>query len=310
MVQFLVSKGFIGGEKWKNVILVGTKKDRAEEGDVECFTEEVVPEMFAEAPGKTGTFALVSHHDYSELESAISALPNVSVKYAPIPEKDVASDLAPKIGLDVSKLSAEMRELRDSSARMQQQLQAADAERKAMVLKLKAEQLEAKRKADQELAKAEEEKKRLQELAAKAAAEKERIERLRREENERAERAERRARQAEADAAAAARRQAEAEAEARRRADAAAAARRQAEAEDARRRAPPPTYRPPSPSYSHYERPSSSSYEHPSSSSGRSYCNDDGSRFTGSRCYSVASNATGPLTKSGRPDMRYSANRR
>ena len=40
MVQFLVSKGFIGGEKWKNVILVGTKKDKAEEGDLECFTEE------------------------------------------------------------------------------------------------------------------------------------------------------------------------------------------------------------------------------------------------------------------------------
>ena len=197
MVQFLVSKGFIGGEKWKNVILVGTKKDKAEEGDLECFTEEVVPEMFEEAPGQTGTFALVSHHDYSELESAISALPNVSVKYAPIPEKDVASDLAPKIGLDVSKLSAEMRELRDSSARMQQQLQAADAERKAMELKLKAEQLEAKRKADKELAKAEAEKKRLEALAAKAAAETERVERLRREENERAER---RARQAEADA--------------------------------------------------------------------------------------------------------------
>jgi hypothetical protein len=34
-----------------------------------------------------------------------------------------------------------------------------------------------------------------------------------------------------------------------------------------------------------------------------------GSSYSGSACYSVSSNPTGPMKLDGTPDMRYSANR-
>jgi len=55
-----------------------------------------------------------------------------------------------------------------------------------------------------------------------------------------------------------------------------------------------------------YARPASS-YGSASGGGGRS--SSGGGSFSGSACYAVSSSSSGPLTKSGRPDMRYKANR-
>ena len=81
MVKFLVEKGFVGGsEKWDNIVLVGTKNDKADDDDRECFREQVVPELFAFATNKTGAYALVEKSDYSDLLGCISRLPGASAR--------------------------------------------------------------------------------------------------------------------------------------------------------------------------------------------------------------------------------------
>jgi len=67
VVKFLVEKGFVGGaDKWKNIVLVGTKNDKADNDDRKCFRDQVVPELFASAPSKTGAYALVQKSDYTD----------------------------------------------------------------------------------------------------------------------------------------------------------------------------------------------------------------------------------------------------
>merc|ERR1719231_200271 len=67
VVQAIVDKGFLGGDKWSNIILVGTKSDRAEsERDRDFFRTEIMAEFYSRAPGQRGAVALVSRDDYSE----------------------------------------------------------------------------------------------------------------------------------------------------------------------------------------------------------------------------------------------------
>ena len=64
-MQLLVEHGFVGADKWKNVILVGTKADRATaeeialfkttEGDENGEAMGIASQFFANAPGKRGT---------------------------------------------------------------------------------------------------------------------------------------------------------------------------------------------------------------------------------------------------------------
>ena len=69
----LVENGFVGDDKWKNVILVGTKADRASPEELDFFKKEITAEFFAQAPGQTGTFAVTSKEVYNSHNS--SALP-------------------------------------------------------------------------------------------------------------------------------------------------------------------------------------------------------------------------------------------
>ena len=62
VVHALVQKGFVGESKWDSIILVGTKNDRAEDDERECFVNEVVKEFFDENNG-IGKFALTSKDD-------------------------------------------------------------------------------------------------------------------------------------------------------------------------------------------------------------------------------------------------------
>jgi len=82
VVATIVDKGFLGGDKWSNIILVGTKSDRAEsEKDRDFFRTEIAREFFSRAPNQRGSVALVSHDDYSELRTAITELPSLGIAY-------------------------------------------------------------------------------------------------------------------------------------------------------------------------------------------------------------------------------------
>ena len=73
VVQAIVDKGFLGGDKWSNIILVGTKNDRAEDEEQRAFFRtEIRAEFFKHAPSPmAGSVALVSQDDYSELRRAV-----------------------------------------------------------------------------------------------------------------------------------------------------------------------------------------------------------------------------------------------
>ena len=128
VVQFLVSKGFVGGdEKWKNVIFVGTKCDKADADDRRCFESEVVAEMFAAAPGRTGAHVLVHQGDYAPLTRALPKLPNVAITYRPPPDELIQSELLPKIAgdIDVVQLAREMKATREEARKAAAKLEAA-----------------------------------------------------------------------------------------------------------------------------------------------------------------------------------------
>lgn len=64
VVQLLVEHGFLGADKWRNIILVGTKRDRATAEELELFTTQeldvsgqpvgIARQFFAMAPGGSG----------------------------------------------------------------------------------------------------------------------------------------------------------------------------------------------------------------------------------------------------------------
>jgi len=118
VVKFLVDKGFVGGDdKWDNVIFVGTKTDKADEGDKQCFVDEIVPELFKSTPGKTGKYVMVDQNDYSKLYAAIPQLPNVAITYHPPSDDAIQSDLLPKLagGIDLVKLADSMKAARQAA---------------------------------------------------------------------------------------------------------------------------------------------------------------------------------------------------
>ena len=130
VVKFLVEKGFVGGsEKWDNIVLVGTKNDKADDDDRECFREQVVPELFASAPNRTGAYALVEKSDYSDLLGCISRLPGISIEYER-PSDEVA-ELAKQT--KQSREEAARAALALDEARQAFELQLADEESKRVV---------------------------------------------------------------------------------------------------------------------------------------------------------------------------------
>ena len=126
VVKTLVDKGFIGGsEKWGNVILTGTHKDKAEDDDIACFLHGIdgavptVREFYVEAPGQQGCVVMVSKEDYSPLWEAIGRLP--------LQRKQKEGDA--QHSRDLQQMRKEQKE-RDKQ--QQQQLQQIDADRQAL----------------------------------------------------------------------------------------------------------------------------------------------------------------------------------
>lgn len=121
IVKAIVDLGFVGGvDKWKNVLLVGTKSDKANAESQTCFTDEVVPTFFP-ASG-AGPFVMVHQDDLRPLRDAISQLPNVKVRYEPPPLREMGRRLVSAMGIKhddarehaLRELTAEMNSLREA----------------------------------------------------------------------------------------------------------------------------------------------------------------------------------------------------
>jgi len=109
VVKIIVDKGFIaadGSNKYANVILCGTKKDRADEGDQLVFMEgepgnRSVRELFfanADPPGQ-GTAVMVHSKDYTPLLQAIANLPAAAIEFRPPDARVLAGALEQTLGM-------------------------------------------------------------------------------------------------------------------------------------------------------------------------------------------------------------------
>ncbi|CAE8614392.1 unnamed protein product [Polarella glacialis] len=156
LVQMLVEHGFLGEEKWRNIILVGTKVDRATAEEIDLFRTDEVDELgrpkgiasqfFSPAPGGKGTCVMTHKGDYSELREAILRLPSLKVKYGTPDAARMAEVFSEKLGIDKSLFQKELVEARQQ---LQIQLDAQFEEKE--ILKRDMEQLKEERARDLEV---------------------------------------------------------------------------------------------------------------------------------------------------------------
>ena len=171
-------KGFLGGDKWANIILVGTKNDRAEDEEQRTFFRtEIKSEFFKHAPGSHGAVALVSQDDYSELRRAISALPGLGIVYVPPDASTMAVLLAEKMGFreQIEDFQTKLEEAREQiraeyKEQLDRQKKEAAAQQAELRRALEAQLEEDKQKLLEEL-RAKEDEARASHGAAKALAE-------------------------------------------------------------------------------------------------------------------------------------------
>lgn len=123
VVQIIVDKGFVattGEDKYANILLTGTKADRAEEDERQNFMdglngERSVRQIFfekAKDPSK-GVAVMVNKSDYSALLKAIKELPAVSIAYKVPEAKVMATALAEKMGMEADAFEEQMTVMRD-----------------------------------------------------------------------------------------------------------------------------------------------------------------------------------------------------
>lgn len=139
VVQLLVEHGFLGEDKWENIILVGTKRDRATPEELELFGTDRVDEdgqpvgiaaqFFAMAPNRRGTFVTTAKDDYEELRKAIANLPEIKVRYSTPDTSMMAAVLSEKLG--VSK-EIFQKELEESRRELERRLDAAHEEKERL----------------------------------------------------------------------------------------------------------------------------------------------------------------------------------
>jgi len=114
VVATIVDKGFLGGDKWSNIILVGTKSDRAEDDKERTFfREEIGREFFSRAPKQHGSVVLVSRDDYSELRNAIAQLPSLGIAYQAPDAETMAKALADRLGVQMKDFQQQLETARE-----------------------------------------------------------------------------------------------------------------------------------------------------------------------------------------------------
>lgn len=116
VVQALVEKGFVGKEKWQNIILTGTKMDRAEEDELELFQTGIKAEFYGAervTGGTCGQTALISKTDLSQLWTAISCLPHMKVDYKPPDVEEMSKALANSLGIDENTFQEKLQQERE-----------------------------------------------------------------------------------------------------------------------------------------------------------------------------------------------------
>eukprot|EP00930_Biecheleria_cincta_P037018 TRINITY_DN25382_c0_g1_i2.p1 TRINITY_DN25382_c0_g1~~TRINITY_DN25382_c0_g1_i2.p1 ORF type:complete len:658 (-),score=114.80 TRINITY_DN25382_c0_g1_i2:245-2218(-) len=137
VVQLLVEHGFVGEKKWENVILVGTKEDRASPEELEFFKNEIAADFFASAPGQAGCFVTTKKDDYSSLQSAIARLPSLKVRYGSPDPAMMAEAFAETLGVNKETFTKELIDSREAlqkefDRQFKEQEEKLQQERKAM----------------------------------------------------------------------------------------------------------------------------------------------------------------------------------
>jgi len=133
VVQIIVDKGFVagdGGNKYANIILAGTKWDKAEEEDRENFMTgtdggKSVKETFfslATPPGQ-GRAVMVHKNHYTSLLRAIAALPAAAIEFKAPDTKVMAGALAEKMGMEPEAFESQLGAMREMVAAQSAQIQ-------------------------------------------------------------------------------------------------------------------------------------------------------------------------------------------
>ena len=170
IVQAIVDKGFVaadGDDKYANIILCGTKLDKADDEEVQNFIDgidggvSVRSLFFKQSRCGQGPCAMVSHKDYSPLLEEIRKLPASSIAFEKPELKVMAEALAEKLGMKpedmenemklmrqmVEEQSKQMRELlhqmREDQIRHQEDMARKDQQMQEMVVKMQEDQKRA-----------------------------------------------------------------------------------------------------------------------------------------------------------------------
>lgn len=129
IVQILVDKGFVDSKAmWQNVILVGTKMDKAEPDDIRVFMEgldgkESVRELFFKsAGGQAGATVMVSVGRYEPLLEALLRLPAATLTYQEPSIEVMSAALAGRLGIDRAEFETEMQAVREAVKAQAQQV--------------------------------------------------------------------------------------------------------------------------------------------------------------------------------------------
>ena len=179
IVQAIVDKGFVasaGNNKYGNIILCGTKKDKADEEDIQNFLHgtdgdvSVKSLFFKQSPHETGPCALVSKDDYSPLLEAIRQLPASSIAFQKPDSKVMAEALAAKLGMQPEELESQMNVMRQLVEEQSKQM-------RDMMLQMREDQIqhrEVMKEKDQQMQQLMQKMQEDQKRAEEARAERER----------------------------------------------------------------------------------------------------------------------------------------
>eukprot|EP00438_Fugacium_kawagutii_P005503 Skav227047 [mRNA] locus=scaffold72:655397:666083:- [translate_table: standard] len=132
IVQAVVDKGFVaahGDDKYANIILCGTKVDRADPEGIAIFME-----------GSEG----IPSDDYSQLLDAIRNLPCTSIAFQKPESRVMAQALASKLGMEPEEFESQMEGMRAMEQRREKQARIEQEQREE---RMRQEHLEAQRKA-------------------------------------------------------------------------------------------------------------------------------------------------------------------